>query len=120
MDEARAHYEQALAVARKVGDRGSEGSVLGDLGILHADQGRMDEARSCFDAGIAVLRAMHNPLALSNLLCGRALLRHATGRRDEAREDLAEAEALAAHIGAGPDSELGQEIAKARAALEAE
>ena len=56
MDEARAHYDAALTVAREVGDRRREGIVLCNLGILHREQGRMDEARAHYDAALAVAR----------------------------------------------------------------
>ena len=39
MEEARAHYEAALAIHREVGDRRAEGIVLGNLGSLHQRSG---------------------------------------------------------------------------------
>lgn len=56
---------------------------------------------------------------LARLLCGRALLSLAGARPEEGRRDLTEASALAVAVGAGADSELGQALAKARAAQEA-
>ena len=35
MVEALTHYEQALAIARDLGDRRNEGVVLSGLGLLH-------------------------------------------------------------------------------------
>ena len=52
----RAHYDAALAVHRDVGNRGSEGAVLGNLGILRRAQGRMGEARAFYDAALALAR----------------------------------------------------------------
>ena len=37
-DEGRAHLDAALAVAREVGDRRVEGTVLSNLGVLHRDR----------------------------------------------------------------------------------
>ncbi len=118
MDEARAHYEQALAIHREVGNRGFEGHVLGSLGGLHHAQGRHDEARAEYVAGEALLRAVENADELGKLLCGRAQLEHAEGHAQAARAALTEAEALAVQVGAGEGSELAEELAKARSALE--
>jgi predicted ATPase/class 3 adenylate cyclase len=112
--EARARYEAALAVARELGDRRCEGQVLGYLGLLHARQARFDEARTCLDTGEALLRAMSDRLSLGVLLCGRAEAAHRAGDLGAAKHALAEAESLAAAIGAGPDSELGAALARVR------
>jgi tetratricopeptide (TPR) repeat protein len=116
--EALAHLEQALAIHREVGNRASEGVVLGGLGSLHREQGRMEEARTAFDAGEARLRAVKDAGQLGGLLCGRARLEHAEGQAEAAQAGLEEAEALAVQLGAGEESELGREIAETRAALE--
>lgn len=118
MDEARVHYDEALAVLRDGGNRRSEGIVLGDLGELHMVQGRMDEARASLEAGERLLRTVHDPLELGKLLATRTRLEHAAAQPDEARQTLAEAESLADQVGAGHDSDLRHALAKARAALE--
>ena len=41
---ARQHYEAAVAIHRVVGNHRVEGSVLGNLGLLHAEQGRVEFA----------------------------------------------------------------------------
>jgi predicted ATPase/class 3 adenylate cyclase len=112
--EARTRYEAALAVARELGDRRSEGQVLGYLGLLHARQARFDTARDCLDSGEVLLRAMSDRLSLGVLLCGRAEASHFAGDIDAAKDVLAEAESLAAAVGAGPDSELGLALARVR------
>jgi len=117
--EARTRYEAALVVARALSNRRSEGQVLGYLGLLHARQARFDEARTCLDTGEALLRAMSDRLSLGVLLCSRAEAAHLTGDLDAARDALAEAESLAAAIGAGPDSELGAALARVRTSASA-
>src|SRR5207245_3178217 len=99
--EARTRYEAALAVARELGDRRSEGQVLGYLGPLHARQARFDEARACLDTGEALLRAMSDRLSLGVLLCCRAEAAHLSGDPGAATDALAEAASLATQIGAG-------------------
>jgi len=112
--EARTRYEGALAVARELGDRRSEGQVLGYLGLLHARQARFDEAHTCLDTGETLLLAMSDRLSFGVLLCCRAEAAHIAGDLDAARGALAEAESLAAAVGAGPDSELGLALARVR------
>ena len=51
--EGAAHYEAALAIAREVGNRRAEGSVLGNLGVLHSEQGRMEEARAHYEQALS-------------------------------------------------------------------
>jgi len=97
-----------------LGDRRSEGQVLGYLGLLHARQARFDRARTCLDTGEALLRAIPDRLSLGVLLCGRAEAAHLTGNLDAARGALAEAESLATAAGAGLDSELGLALARVR------
>jgi len=112
--EARARYDAALAMARDLGDRRSEGQVLGYLGLLHARQARFDEAHTCLDTGETLLRAMSDRLSLGVLLCGRAEAARLVGDLDAAKHALAEAESLATAIGAGPESELGLALARVR------
>jgi predicted ATPase/class 3 adenylate cyclase len=112
--EARTRYEASLVVARELGDPRSEGQVLGYLGPLHARQARFDEARTCLDTGEALLREISDRMSIGVLLCGRAEAAHLAGDRDTAKDALAEAESLAAAIGAGPGSELGVALARVR------
>jgi predicted ATPase/class 3 adenylate cyclase len=57
IDDAQADFDTALAAAREVGDRRSEGAVLRRLGDLHHRQGRIDEARAQYEAARVV--ALH-------------------------------------------------------------
>ena len=50
VDQAIEYYEQALVIAREIGDRRGEGNHLGNLGTAYADLGQVD-------AGHRVLRA---------------------------------------------------------------
>jgi hypothetical protein len=101
-------------VARELGDRRSEGQVLGYLGLAHARQARFDKARACLDTGEALLREMSDRLSLGVLLCCRAEAVHIAGDLDAAEDALAEAESLATATGAGADSELGLALARVR------
>ena len=56
MEEALQVYEEALALARELGDRSSEGAILGNLGLLQHDRGRMTEAREHYQQALASAR----------------------------------------------------------------
>jgi tetratricopeptide (TPR) repeat protein len=113
-DEARDRFEAALAVARDLGDRRSEGQFLSYLGLLHARQGAFDEARHCLDTGEALLHAVSDRMGLGILLCSRGETEHLAGRPHVAREAIAGAAAIATAIGVGADSELGLAVARVR------
>jgi tetratricopeptide (TPR) repeat protein len=110
--EARDHFEAALVIARESGDRHREGQFLSYLGLLHARQARFDQARQCLDSSEALLRAVSDRTSLGILFCGRAETEHLAGVPNDAKAALAEANVIAAEVGAGPNSELG--LARAR------
>ena len=56
IEEARAHYDQAFAITREVGNRRFEGILLGEQGNRHRDQGRWEEARTHYEAALAMIR----------------------------------------------------------------
>ena len=107
MAQAEAHLDQALLVNRAVGNRCSEGVALGDLST---GQGRVGEATEALRQGEALLREIDNPFELANLFCIRARAEIAAGGLGLARATLAEAETIAARIGATPASGLVRQI----------
>ena len=100
------------------GDPHLEASLLGYLGTAQALQGQAEKAGAAFEAGEALLREQADTFALGVLLSQRGRAAAASAKETAARACLAEAEALAAEFGAGPDSELGRELARLREALE--
>ena len=52
------HLDAALAIHREAGNRRAEGSVLGNLGLLHHEQGRIEQARAHYEAALAIHREM--------------------------------------------------------------
>ena len=119
-DEASDHFEAALVIARELGDRHREGQYLSYLGLLHARQGKFDQARQCLDSSEALLRAVSDRFSLGVLLCSRAETEHLAGVPSAASAALAEADVIAAEVGAGPDSELGLAFARVRNLLQYE
>ena len=91
-----------------------EGLFQGYLGLLHARQGRHDDAQACLDAGEALLRSVSDQLGLGVLLSSRAEAHHHAGDAAAAKASLAAAATIAAEVGAGPASEIGLALARAR------
>ena len=117
LDVARAHLESAIRIARELMDRRSEGQFLSYRALVDAHQGNYDAARSALDAGEQLLRAANDKFSLGMLQCSRAETEHLAGARQAAAQFLGAAAALAAAVGAGPQSELGQAIARQRVAI---
>jgi hypothetical protein len=118
--DALVHYEAALAVARRIGERRYEGQFLNYLGLLHARERRWDEARLSLHAGEALLREVSDKVSLGVLLCSRAEAEHLAGAPAAARVALREARMLVAETGSGPESELGLSLARVEALLSRE
>ena len=118
LDEAHTHLEQAVRIARELADRRSEGQFLTYLARVAAHQGRYDAARRALDDGERLLRAANDRFSLGILQCSRAETEHLAGATQAALGSLAAAQALAAEVGAGAQSELGQAIARLRAEMD--
>src|SRR5688572_21226464 len=58
MEEALAHLEQSLAIAREVKDRKQEGIVLRHLNSIHVRQNRTVEAREYGEQALAIAREL--------------------------------------------------------------
>ena len=109
--------EQSLFITRETGDRRIEGSELRSLAELFIRQRRLDEARAAVAAGETVLRQVGDKFYLALTLCARAELERCTGDIDAARAACDEADALAASIQTGAQSELGRKVAAMRESL---
>jgi len=118
MAEAHASFDAALHIAQALGDPRYEGQFLGYLGLLHARQGKHDVAQQCLDSGEAMLRSASDQFGLGVLLTSRAEAHQLAGDRSSAKASLEAATTIAAHIGAGPASELGLAIGRVRKLIE--
>ncbi|MBP6777539.1 MAG: tetratricopeptide repeat protein [Piscinibacter sp.] len=116
-EQALAWLDDALEVHRGLGNRRFEGETQANRGDALARTGRNEEARAALIDGEAVLRDIGDALDLAKLLCVRGRVEVAAGDRGAAHAALAQADALAASMAALPESELGQELARLRAAL---
>ena len=107
----------ALAIFREIGHRRFEGGTLGDFGELMIARGHLPEALDWIGQGEKIFREIDDPLSLAELLAvkGRALA--GLGEVEAANAALREALAIAARLGAQPDSDLMRKVARLRDAL---
>ena len=54
--EAQARIEEALSIARELGDRGSEGYVVGGLGSVAVGQANYPEAQALYEEALCIAR----------------------------------------------------------------
>jgi tetratricopeptide (TPR) repeat protein len=108
-------FESALALSREASDKLLEAAVLGNLGSLHRDQGRMAQSEECFKQALAILPAgAHSRLAalmhsnLSNLYVDK-------GRIAQSQRELDLAESA---MGAAADSAWRIEALSRRVTLD--
>lgn len=50
------YHEQALEIARQIGDRWGEAAYLGNLGIVCKNIGELRKALSCFEEALEIAR----------------------------------------------------------------
>ncbi len=98
-EEAAAGFEQALALARGIGDRRREASVLVTFGNLRRDQGRMDEARAHLETSLAIARDVGHRRLEGNLVGNLGILHAVQGRMEEARAHFEQALAIHREVG---------------------
>ena len=97
--EAPAYGEQALALARKLGDQGREGRALYNLAIFEMNRYNTDRGRELFTQSIACLHAAGNRAAEALSLNWLSLLNSRSQRHDEAHQQLEQAIAISREIG---------------------
>ena len=117
LEGARDQFERALTLARESGYRFGEGRTLGRLGRLYTTLGTLGQARQALAASEAILREVNDGWETAVLHCFFGECERAGGELAAASLHLLTASNLAQGLEAGPESELGQEIAKLRTAL---
>jgi tetratricopeptide (TPR) repeat protein len=58
VDQAIKFYEQALAIAREIGDRSGESTRLGHLGIAYSVRGELDRAIGYYQQALAIAQSL--------------------------------------------------------------
>lgn len=99
IDEARALFEEVVALHQAEGRRHEEGRAIGTIGILDFDVGALDDARSRLEAALTIARETQDRRfegAFRGLL---GLLSMVQGRLSDAREAFLEGLAIHREVG---------------------
>ena len=99
LDEARQHYEMALHLAIKTGDRQWEGNTRCNLGLLHHEQGNQLEARSHLETALATAREIGHVRLECTVLCNLGIVTEAQGDLEAALAHYENAVAVARALG---------------------
>ncbi len=105
MEEARSDFEHSLALAREIGERRREGSVIGHLASLYREHGHPEEALAHYPQALAIDREVGNRVAEGHVLGNLANFHAEQGRMDVARTYFEQAVAI--HREVGNDAAVG-------------
>jgi predicted ATPase/class 3 adenylate cyclase/Flp pilus assembly protein TadD len=97
--EALRHCQQALEIDRELGYRRGEGVTLGDLAIIHADQGRLPEALQHYQQALEMAREVGDRRGEGSILANLAILHADQGRLPEALEHYQQSLTIAREVG---------------------
>ena len=106
LDEAGHRFQEALAIHRHTGNRPLEAAIVSRWAELQHSRGLVNEVPEGLLRAEQTFRSMDDQESLGTVLCIRAKFEHAIQNTRAARTALAEAEALAARVGCGPNSRL--------------
>ena len=93
------HHEQALTLAREVGDREAEAFALNNLGVQIGELGDVDEARQRYEACIAIAREAGAPQLVVHALHNLAQIQRVQLDSIAAMQSMEEVLALAREHG---------------------
>ena len=92
---AEAHDQQALVIAREIGDRRSEAADLGNLGIIYKDQGELLKAEDHHRQALVIHREIGDRLAEAQNLGNLGLIYEIQGNLAKAEDHQQQALAIA-------------------------
>jgi tetratricopeptide (TPR) repeat protein len=92
--QAIGYYEQALEIAREIGDQRNEGAHLGNLGNAYAALGDVRQAIGYYEQALEIAREIGDRRMEGNALGNLGLAYAALGDAEKARQCVAELEAL--------------------------
>jgi predicted ATPase/class 3 adenylate cyclase len=99
LQEARDLLDELLVQARDLADRKLEGIVLGDLGQLHREQGRMGDAKRCLEDALAIFGDLEFGLGQGTVLHNLGNVHDQLGSPAESRTCHERALAIFGEIG---------------------
>ncbi len=115
---AAACLDASLEICRELQFRLGEAAFVGSRGEVAARQGQLDDARAWLASSEVLLRELGNKTELGKLLCRRGRVERDAGDVAAAGAALEEARGLAAQLGVGRRSELGQAVEELATSLQ--
>ncbi len=82
--EALKIYEQALPIARKIGDRAGEATMLNNMALVYQTTGRPQEALALYEQALPIRREVGDRVGEAATLNNMALVYDVTGKPQEA------------------------------------
>lgn len=114
LDEAESPFRQAILICDETVP-GAAGAFRGSLAWLLAQQDQIEEARSMLETGEAQVESM--PEEHAKFLAKKGQVQHLLGDADGARASLEQAQALAADLKVGDETQVAQAIRELEAVL---
>ena len=116
MIAARAHLEEAVSLARKLGNTRELTAALNALGMLHRLEGRLGEAAPICEQVLALTRELGDQEYIAIALLNLAMVCVGSNAGDRARSMLLEVMKIGEEIGSKPVSRSALEVCAALAA----
>jgi tetratricopeptide (TPR) repeat protein len=99
VEKAIEHYDQALVIAREIGDRRNEGNWLGNIGSAYYQLGQVEKAIEHYDQALVIAREIGDRRGEGNGLGNIGLAYSDLGQVDKAIEYNKQALVIAREIG---------------------
>ena len=114
---ARGYLQEALALARKLGDKRELAGAINALAQLHRIQGDLEAAEPLYDQVVALARELGDREIIAVGLLNLAMASLGRGANDRARTVLLEALTIAEEIASRPAGQSVVEVCAGLAAL---
>ena len=95
---AKTLYEQALAIARKIGDKRATARELGNIGLIYAQQGDFTTGEKIYGEALADFRDVGDKHGMSVVIGNTGDIFHAEGRLADALAEYRDALVLAREV----------------------
>ena len=96
---AKSMYEQALAIARKIGDRRATARELGNIGVIFVQQGDFATGEKIYGEALADFRDVGDKHGMSVVIGNTGDIFHAEGKLGDALAEYRDALVLAREVG---------------------
>jgi CHAT domain-containing protein/Tfp pilus assembly protein PilF len=93
------HYQQALAIAQKIGNKATEGTTLNNIGLVHRNLGQYPQALENYQQALAIAQKIGGKTGESRTLNNIGAVYNSLGQYPQALEHYQQALAMTKEIG---------------------